>query len=56
MFTTPNFANCFAIRAGWHRLAPPTLTARRNTTQAITKLEGGIKNQQVREEVRTRKF
>jgi hypothetical protein len=33
MFTTPNFANCFAISAGWHRLLPPTFTARRNTTE-----------------------
>jgi hypothetical protein len=35
MLTTPNLANCLAIAAGWHRLAPPTLTARRNTTQRI---------------------
>ena len=31
MLTTPNFANCFAISAGWHRFAPPTFTARRKT-------------------------
>jgi len=35
MFMTPNLANCLAIVAGWHRLAPPTLTARRKTTRAI---------------------
>src|SRR6266480_1614989 len=35
MFMTPNFANCLAMTVGWHRLALPTLTARRNTTQGI---------------------
>src|SRR6266480_133401 len=35
MLTTPNFANCLAINAGWHRLVPPTFTARRKTTEAI---------------------
>src|SRR5947207_3008903 len=35
MFTTPNLANRLARVAGWHRLAPPTLTARRKTTRAI---------------------
>src|SRR4029077_4613903 len=35
MLTTPNFANSFAISAGWHRLVPPTFTARRNTTEGI---------------------
>ena len=35
MLTTPNLASCFAIAAGRHRLAPPTFTARRNTTQRM---------------------
>src|SRR3984893_15884323 len=35
MLTTPNLASCFAISAGWHRLVPPTFTARRNTTEAM---------------------
>jgi hypothetical protein len=35
MLTTPNFTNCFAISAGWHRFVPPTFTARRNTTHRI---------------------
>jgi hypothetical protein len=35
MLTMPNFANCFAISAGRHRLVPPTFTARRNTIQRI---------------------
>jgi hypothetical protein len=35
MLTTPNLANCFAMAAGWHRLALPTFTARRNTTEGI---------------------
>jgi hypothetical protein len=35
MFTTPNFDSCFAINAGWHRLALPTFTARRKTTRRI---------------------
>jgi hypothetical protein len=35
MLTTPNFANSFAISAGWHRFVPPTFTARRNTTHLI---------------------
>jgi len=33
ILTTPNCANSFAISAGWHRFVPPTLTARRNTTE-----------------------
>jgi len=33
MLTISNLDNSFAISAGWHRLAPPTFTARRNTTQ-----------------------
>jgi hypothetical protein len=36
MFTTPNFDNCFAICDGRQRFAPPTFTARRNTTHAIS--------------------
>jgi len=28
-------ASCFAIKAGWHRLAVPTFTARRKTTLLI---------------------
>jgi hypothetical protein len=35
MLTTPKFANCFAISAGRQRFVPPTLTARRKTTQCI---------------------
>src|SRR6266404_5406411 len=35
MLTTPNLASCLAISAGWHRLALPTFTARRKTTEAI---------------------
>jgi hypothetical protein len=35
MFTTPNLVNCLAIDAGRHRLALPTFTARRKTTQRI---------------------
>src|SRR2546423_11257657 len=35
MFTTPNFPSCFAMSAGWHRLVPPTFTARRKTTQRM---------------------
>jgi hypothetical protein len=35
MLTTPNFANSFAISAGWQQFVPPTFTARRNTTEAI---------------------
>src|SRR5712691_5155751 len=35
MFTTPNFDNCLAIIAGRHVLVPPTLTARRKTTEDI---------------------
>ena len=33
MLTISNLDNSFAISAGWHRLAPPTFTARRNMTQ-----------------------
>src|SRR5215475_1900401 len=33
MLTTPNCANCLAISAGWQRLALPTFTARRKTTE-----------------------
>src|SRR2546423_7589905 len=35
MLTTPNLANSFASCAGRQRLAPPTFTARRKTTQDI---------------------
>src|SRR5471032_2163739 len=35
MLMISNLANCFAMIAGWHRLVPPTFTARRNTTQRI---------------------
>src|SRR5215471_19227300 len=35
MLTTPNLDNCFANCAGRQRLAPPTFTARRKTTQRI---------------------
>ena len=37
MLTTSNFANCFAINAGWHRFAVPTLTARRKTTEGTSR-------------------
>jgi hypothetical protein len=32
---TPSFDNWLAITAGWQRLALPTFTPRRNTTQRI---------------------
>src|SRR4029077_15306931 len=35
MFTTPNFDICVSSSAGRQRLAPPTLTARRKTTEGI---------------------
>lgn len=35
MLTRSNVPNCFAIRAGWQRLALPTLIPRRNTTEGI---------------------
>src|SRR5438552_11969328 len=37
ILTTSNLANSFAIVAGRHRFAPPTLTARRKTTRPIRK-------------------
>jgi hypothetical protein len=44
MLTTPNFGNCLAMTAGWHRFVPPTFTARRKTTQGIGKVRRKIKN------------
>src|SRR5262249_32952297 len=35
MLMIPNLPNCLAMAAGWHRFAPPTFTARRNTTQRM---------------------
>jgi hypothetical protein len=37
MLITPSLDNWLAITAGWQRLALPTFTARRNTTQCIWK-------------------
>src|SRR4030095_2294824 len=37
MLTTPNLLSCFASSAGRQRFAPPTFTARKNTTQRIWK-------------------
>src|SRR4051812_30886766 len=39
MLTTSNFASSLAIAAGRQRLAPPTFTARRKTTQLIQRSE-----------------
>src|SRR4029450_3256589 len=38
MLMTPNLASCLASSAGWHRLAPPTFTARRNTAQRTSEV------------------
>src|SRR5437763_13474644 len=43
MLTMSNLANSFAISAGRHRFVPPTLTARRNTTEAIGEVKKKLK-------------